>query len=197
MCIRDRFEGELVEAALVRAVEAGDRDGFFELARAHREAVRERFAEPNASELPHKTGPGDVHVDGRALDAIYGNFVQTPAGLEVFDLEWSTCTALPLSFIVFRSLIQLKDVVAPGALAMGLDLAGLGPAATYEEMILLLMSKIGPVESGLQMGHLKLFQDTELALQRFAREGDRDDAPPPPLLLHQGIVTAQLSLIHI
>lgn len=185
------FEGELVEAGLVRAVEAGDRDAFFGLARAHREAVQQHFALPIASQMPHKTGPGDVHLDGRALDAIYGNFVQTPTGLEVFDLEWSTQTLVPLSFIVFRSLIQLRDVIAPGALLMGLDLAGLGPAATYEEMILLLMSKIGPVESGLEMGHLKLFQDTEVALQRFAREGERDDVPPPPLLLHQGIVTAQ------
>ena len=144
---------------------------------------------PGKPPAPDSNRPPDV--DGRALDAIYGNFVQTSKGLEVFDLEWSTRTLLPLSFVVFRSLIQLRDVVAPGALAMGLDLAGLGPASTYEEMILLLLSKIGPVESGLMMGHLKLFQDTEVAMQRFAREGARDDVAPPALLLHQGIVTAQ------
>ena len=141
--------------------------------------------------MPHKTGPGDVHVDGRALDAIYGNFVLRPSGMEVFDLEWSTRTLLPLSFIIFRSLIQLRDVIAPGALAMRLDLAGLGPASTYEEMILLLLGRIGPVGSGLSMGHLKLFQDVEVALQRFAREGSLEEVAPPALLLHQGIVTAQ------
>ncbi|MBD90752.1 MAG: hypothetical protein CL940_10465 [Deltaproteobacteria bacterium] len=185
------FEGELLEAALVRAVETGDRESFFELTRAHCAAVRERFAEPSAEKMPHKTGPGDVHVDGRALDAIYGNFVRTPDGLEVFDLEWSAKTLLPLSFVVFRSLIQLRDVIAPGALAMGLDLEGLGRASTYEEMILLLMSQIGPVHTGLGPGHLKLFHDAEQALQRFAREGVRDDVAPPVLLLQQGIITAQ------
>jgi hypothetical protein len=42
------------------------------------------------------------------------------------------------------------------------------------------------------MGHLKLFQDVEIALQRFAREGEREDAAPPALLLHQGLVTARV-----
>jgi len=184
------FEGTLLEAALVSAVEAGDRDAFFELTRAHAQSVTARFAEPGASAMPHKSGPGDVHLRGQALDAVYGNFVLTTTGLEVFDLEWSTTPLVPLSFVIFRSLMQLNDVIAPGELATRLDLAGLGPAGTYEEMVLLLLEQISPIR-GLQMGHLKLFQDLERAFQRFVQEGDNPDIAPPALLLHQGVVTAQ------
>jgi precorrin-6B methylase 2 len=103
---RPLFEGHSASAALTFAFNSGDLKTFLKILKSHASCLTREFQFKTTASFAPLLADRDTLLRGEALDAVPRNAVLEDDSCAVFDLEWQTALPIPLSYVLYRGLIE-------------------------------------------------------------------------------------------
>lgn len=159
------YEGHTLAAMMARQIQTGDFNFFMQLVHKYAHFLRTTFA-TDLAEMPTVIAESDTNLEGRALDAIPRNIIVTGSGVEAFDLEWIANMKLPLSYVLFRGLQSLRQIVLSTEFVEKLKLRRFGEIKSFDEALMHVINQTHLFQ--LQRRHLMLFDQFERTFLNFA-----------------------------
>ncbi len=163
------FEGRTLLLQMVENIRASNKPGFYGDLGKYIRLVHEKYGLPGVSNIPLLTCPGDILVSGEAFDLLPRNIVNQNATLCPFDLEWICNYPVLLSFLLFRSLLYLREWIEPTEILQRLELPQ-SPDLNWLDAVLAMIHNIKGLEP-ITRKHLAFFREFEDAFFAFVSEG--------------------------
>ncbi len=159
------YEGHNLAAMMARQIQTGDFDFFMQLAHKYAHFLRITF-DANLSAMPMAVADTDTNLEGKSLDALPRNMIVTASGIQVFDLEWVANMKLPLSYVLFRGLSTLRQIVTPTEIVEKLKIRRFGEVRTFGEALVRIINQMHLFQ--LESRHIYLFDQFEQTFLNFA-----------------------------
>ncbi|MFA7158754.1 MAG: hypothetical protein WC299_05575 [Kiritimatiellia bacterium] len=161
------IEGESIDRLLLDAFRAGNRDAFIAIIDAYRALIEKAFRPPEARETGPKIAevfgvqPGILAAEGcwlpvGAIDAVFENIIRSGNKHYLIDIEWVFPGALPVDFVLYRSLFYFHQVKY---FELGID-----KRIGFEELL---------AHCGIKPGAAKLFREMDESFQSYVYGPER------------------------
>ncbi len=116
------------------------------------------------------TVPNDREISGAALDSIPRNLIRTNTSLVFFDNEWTSNVPLPLSYLLYRSILSLSTIVKPETFIKLLPINVSQKINSLNDAIIALINEI-KLFAPLNKNHAMIFEQFEQRFMHFAHSG--------------------------
>jgi hypothetical protein len=180
-------EGCLIDAILINNILSGSLKRVINIFKKVVELWLDSFEwKQGHKTLPFLTISGDREILGDALDAIPRNLMISNGVIKFFDNEWKSLIPLPLSYLLYRSILSLLSNIKPEKIIKKLALSRLTDLKTLEDLIIFLINQMN-LFSPLNQRHVVIFQQFEQRFQEFAYTGKLSDENPSLLELYQKV----------
>jgi SAM-dependent methyltransferase len=179
------YEGFMVDAILASNILSGNLNRVIETFQQLIKFWLDSFEwQLNNANMPMLTVSDDRDLCGGSLDAIPRNLIFSNGKLKFFDNEWKSSIPLPLSYLLYRSILNLFWAIKPGIVVQKLFPRLAAKIKTTKDLILVLINQINYF-SPLSSRHILFFHQFENRFQQFAFNGTLAKNNPSLLELYQ------------
>jgi hypothetical protein len=160
---------------MAKQVQMGDLDSFMQLVHRYAQFLRYTF-DAGMQEMPLAISDSDANLEGRSLDALPRNMVVTLGKIQTFGLEWTAEFKLPLSFVVYRGLLSLRQIIPAPEIVEKLKIVRLGETNNLYDAVRHIINQTNTIR--IEERHVILFNQIEKSFQEFAVQGKADGVRP-------------------